>query len=74
LPEAGGDVALYFDPHDPDELAGQLAAVLDNPDLRRRAQTAGPAHAARFSWTQAGRDTAAAYARALAQPLIDGAR
>ena len=74
LPEAGGDVALYFDPHDPDALAGQLAAVLDDPGLRRRAQTEGPSHAARFSWAQAGRDTAAAYGRALSQPAAKGAR
>jgi len=74
LPEAGGDVAFYFDPHDPDELAGQLAAVLDDPGLRRRTRAAGPAHAARFSWAQAGRDTAAAYGRALARPPADGAR
>lgn len=71
LPEAGGDVALYFDPRDADELSGQLAAVLDDPDLRRRARTAGPAHAARFSWARAGRDTAATYARALALPVAD---
>lgn len=74
LPEAGGEVALYFDPRDPDELAGQLAAVLDDPDLRRRARAAGPAHAARFSWAQSGQATAAVYARAMAQPVVGGVR
>jgi glycosyltransferase involved in cell wall biosynthesis len=74
LPEAGGDVALYFDPHDPDALAGQLAAVLDDPAARERARMAGPAHAARFSWAQAGRDTAAVYGRVLGQPVAAGAR
>lgn len=68
LPEAGGDVALYFDPHDPVELVAQLAAVLDDPGVSRRAQQAGPAHAARFSWSRAGQETAAVYRRA-AEPL-----
>lgn len=64
LPEAGGDVALYHDPHDPDELAARLAQALDDPAVAARARTAGPAHAARFSWAAAGRETAAVYRRA----------
>jgi glycosyltransferase involved in cell wall biosynthesis len=66
LPEAGGDVALYFDAHDPAALAGQLAQVLDDPVVQTRTLTAGPAHAAQFSWTRAGRKTVAVYARAAA--------
>ena len=67
LPEAGGDVALYHDPRDPDELAAQLAQTLDDPAIAARARAAGPAHAARLSWAAAGRETAAVYRRA-AQP------
>jgi glycosyltransferase involved in cell wall biosynthesis len=68
LPEAGGDAARYFDPRDPEALAAHLACVLDDPAVRRRAQEAGPAHAARFSWDVAGRKTAAVYRRAA--PLV----
>lgn len=63
LPEAGGDVALYFDPRDPDELARCLARALDDPALRAGARTAGPAHAARFSWARAGAEMTAVYRR-----------
>ena len=66
LPEAGGDVALYFDPRDPDRLAECLAQALDDPSVGRRAQLEGPVHAARFSWSRAGEETAAVYSRALA--------
>lgn len=65
LPEAGGDLALYFAPRDSVMLAEQLAAVLDNPAITRRTRVEGPVHAARFSWARAGEETAAVYRRAL---------
>jgi glycosyltransferase involved in cell wall biosynthesis len=66
LPEAGGDVALYHDPRDAEELAARLAQVLDDPAIAARALVAGPAHAAHFSWAEAGRATADVYRRATA--------
>lgn len=63
LPEAGGDVALYFDPRDADALAACLEQALDDPAVRHNARATGPAHAARFSWSQAGVDMAAVYQR-----------
>jgi len=74
LPEAGGDVALYFDPNDAAALAGQMARVLDDPAIRRRAQTEGPQHAARFSWPRAGEQLASVYDRAAAQTGTETAR
>jgi glycosyltransferase involved in cell wall biosynthesis len=64
LPEVGGDVALYFEPRDPEALAAHLGRALDDPAVRRRAREAGPKHAARFSWARAGRETADVYRRA----------
>jgi glycosyltransferase involved in cell wall biosynthesis len=64
LPEAGGDVAHYFEPRDPTALAVHLARVLDDPAVRRRAREAGPVHTAQFCWACAGRETAAVYRRA----------
>ena len=66
LPEAGGAVALYFDPRDADGLAACLAQALDDPAVGHTARTAGPAHAARFSWARAGAGMATAYRRAAA--------
>lgn len=74
LPEAGGDVALYFDPQDAGALAGHLARVLDDPSVSRHAQGAGPSHAAQFSWVRAGRKTAAVYARTTSGPIQDKLR
>lgn len=67
LPEAGGDIACYFDPHDTNALADLLVQVIDNPAVRLRAQIAGPQHAARFSWRVAGERLAATYERTIAQ-------
>lgn len=66
LPEAGGDIASYFDPCDPEELADRLADVLDDPTIRHRVQAEGPRHAAQFSWARAGEQLAAAYERTAA--------
>lgn len=64
LPEAGGNVALYFAPEDAGELAACLATALDDPFQRHRAKTEGPAHAAHFSWARAGEEMAAVYRQA----------
>lgn len=74
LPEAGGDLALYFDPLDAAALAGQLARVLDDPAIRQRARAEGPAHAARFSWACAGERLAAVYERVATQTGAEVAR
>lgn len=68
LPEAGGDVALYFEPRDANELTERLRQALDDPAVRHKARTAGPAHAARFSWARSGAELAAVYQRASAEP------
>ncbi|MEZ4515446.1 MAG: glycosyltransferase family 1 protein [Chloroflexota bacterium] len=65
LPEAGGDNALYFNPHDADELAHHLEQVLNDATLRTKLGKAGPAQARKFTWTQAGHDLLDAYQRAL---------
>lgn len=69
LPEAGGDAARYFAPHDAAELADHLALVLDNSQIAAEMRERGLHQAARFSWARAGEETAAVYRRALAGPL-----
>ncbi len=73
IPEAGGEVALYFEPRDADELAERLRQALDDPEVRRNARAAGPAHAARFSWARSGAEMAAVYRRAAAEPAWSAA-
>jgi glycosyltransferase involved in cell wall biosynthesis len=65
LPEAGGDAALYFDPHDDGMLAGQIDRLLADPALVADLQRRGAARAARFSWSGAGAAMALSYRRAL---------
>jgi glycosyltransferase involved in cell wall biosynthesis len=50
LPEVLGDAALFHEPNDAAELARQLAAVLDDPNLRRRLIAAGLERARSYSW------------------------
>ena len=73
IPEAGGEVALYFEPRNADELAGRLRQALDNPEVRQNARASGPAHAARFSWARSGAEMAAVYQRAAAESVRSGA-
>lgn len=48
LPEVGGDEALYFDPHSPDDLAGKLKVVAAGMPATWRGNAL--ARAAEFSW------------------------
>lgn len=69
LPEAGGPAALYFDPRSAEALADLLASLTADEAGRDRVRQAGPAQAARFSWEQAGRETAAVYRHLLAEAM-----
>jgi len=53
MPEVCGDAALYFDPNDSGELAGQLRRVLTSRSLRQELGEAGRRHAALHSWSAA---------------------
>jgi glycosyltransferase involved in cell wall biosynthesis len=61
LPEAGGDAALYADPHDAVELAAQLTRVLTDGALRQRMVEAGLRRARQFSWRRTAQQTIALY-------------
>ena len=65
LPELGGDAALYFDPHDMEELASQLERVWESESLRCRMSAAGVLQSSRFSWTRTAEQTMAVYERLL---------
>ncbi len=62
MPEFAGDAATYFDPYDPEGLAGLLARFLDDEGLRTRMGTAALEHSRRYQWRDAARRTWSALA------------
>lgn len=48
MPEAGGDAALYVNPHDPQEIARSINLILSSPTLISSLIEKGKNHAARF--------------------------
>ncbi|HRE27481.1 MAG TPA: glycosyltransferase family 1 protein, partial [Anaerolineales bacterium] len=64
LPESGGAVAARIPVEDVDALTRALLAAL-SPDEAERTRTAGPAHAARFTWNATAAAFRASYRAAL---------
>ncbi|HEY7225732.1 MAG TPA: glycosyltransferase family 1 protein [Micromonosporaceae bacterium] len=63
LPEVGGDAVAYTGP-EPDEIARDLAALLDDPSRRRELAAAGLARAKEFTWDASADVHLAAWSRA----------
>ncbi len=59
MPEILADAALYFDPEDVPAMAAQIGAVLRDAELRRELSARALARAARYSWEETARLTAA---------------
>jgi glycosyltransferase involved in cell wall biosynthesis len=58
IAEACGDAAALFDPHEPEDIAAVVAAVLDAPE---RFVVAGLERAAAFTWAETARRHEAVY-------------
>lgn len=67
IPEAGGEAALYFDPHDVEMLTHQLANLFEDENLQIEMRQSGFAQARKFSWDYAGSETSRIYAQVLAE-------
>lgn len=67
IPEAAGEAALLFDPHDMETVAKQITAVLQNPILCATMREKGFQQAKQFSWQQTGQKTAEIYHHLLQQ-------
>lgn len=50
IPEVAGDAALLVDPHDPEQIAGALATVIDNENERDRLVRSGIERIGLYSW------------------------
>lgn len=50
LPEIYGDAAIFFDPHDPVDLADKINSLLIDPKLRQKYITLGKKQVSKYSW------------------------
>jgi glycosyltransferase involved in cell wall biosynthesis len=64
LPEITGGDAVLVDPRNAEEVAAGLRRLLEDEELGRRLSQAGPRQAARFTWEETARRTAAVLRRA----------
>ncbi|MCU1333016.1 MAG: mshA 5, partial [Candidatus Angelobacter sp.] len=69
LPEVAGNAALYFDPRNPDEMAGQLLLVFSDKATRASLISQGRQNLLRFNWEETARQTLAVYHHAMQSPL-----
>lgn len=66
MPEVGGDAAVYFDPHNVEELATAIERVIDSPSLQAELRGKGLKQAAKFTWEESARKHIEAYRKVLA--------
>lgn len=69
LPEVAGKAVLYFDPHDPQEMASQLVRAFSDDALRAALIEQGRQNLQRFNWAETARQTLAVYHQALRLPI-----
>ncbi len=61
MPELGGDAALYADPREPDQIAGQALRAAEDETLRRDLIARGLERAREFTWERTAKATLRAY-------------
>jgi len=69
LPEVAGKAALYFNPHNPEEMASQLVRAFSGDALRASLIAEGHRNLLRFNWKETARQTLEVYHQALQLPL-----
>lgn len=65
LPEIYGDAALFFDPHDPVDLADKIRALLIDKKLRQSLIAKGQQQVKKYSWAKMAKETWQIYQAAL---------
>jgi glycosyltransferase involved in cell wall biosynthesis len=66
LPEAGGDAARYFDPHDERAMGAALLELLDGGPAVAELVARGRRRSEEFSWRRCAEGTLESYERAWA--------
>ncbi|MBS3819383.1 glycosyltransferase family 4 protein [bacterium] len=61
MPEIVKNAGLYFNPHDPEEMAGKVMSLLDDNRLRQRLIKEGFQRASHFDWKKAASETLSLY-------------
>lgn len=57
IPEVVGEAALFFDPHDPEDMADAMHCILTDERLGRSLVQAGRDRCRQFSWERTARET-----------------
>ena len=67
LPEIYGDAALYFDPHDVNDLVAKIKLLLSDEKLRVTLVSKGKSQAKKYSWRKMAKETWAIYQKVLSR-------
>jgi len=65
MPEVLGDAALYFNPTNPEEMAGQITRVLTDHELAEDLRKKGYEQVKKYSWQKMAEETVAVYKEVL---------
>lgn len=57
IPEICGDVCLYCDPYQPEDIVAKMLYLLNDPKLSNALRLKGIEHADRFSWEKCADET-----------------
>ena len=69
LTEVGSNVAEYFDPDSPENIAEQLSLLLKDPEKLKKMVSAGKNYASKFTWDKTAKKTVRVYEEALGESL-----
>ena len=61
LKESCGEAASYFDPHSPEDMAGKIALLLNDENLRKNLIQKGLKNIAKYDWTKCAAETLRVY-------------
>ena len=73
LPEVAGDAALYFSPHDADELAHKLDMVIGDDSINEALIERGLKRAQQFSWQKTAQQTVSLFVKIAEQHRMKAA-
>jgi glycosyltransferase involved in cell wall biosynthesis len=70
LDEVGGNIAEYFDPEFPEDMANKMQLLLENPGRLAEMRIEGREYAHKFSWERTAKETIRIYEEVLGSTLV----
>jgi glycosyltransferase involved in cell wall biosynthesis len=70
LDEVGGNIAEYFDPESPEDIAHKMKLLLENPGRLAEMRIEGREYAHKFSWERTAKETIRIYEEVLGSTLV----